>query len=73
MDLANNPMAHFNLDGGDLTEKVSGQSILADIGSSVKAYREGEYESFGRQMGTLIELLSGEQKLSVPESSINLY
>jgi len=54
LDIAVHPADHFELIEGDL--KMHGTSILEQIGAGVKAYRAGDFETFGKEMGGIIKL-----------------
>lgn len=47
-------MDHFELLETDLL--MNGQSILEDIGMGVEAYRNNDFETFGKQMGKIVKL-----------------
>lgn len=54
MDIAVHPMKHFELLKTDL--KMHGESILEDVGLSLEAYRNGDFETSGKKMGEIIKL-----------------
>lgn len=65
LDIAINPMKHFTLLEDDLL--MHGVSILEDIGTGVKAYRNDDMETFGREMGKIIKLSTSSNALEAPK------